>query len=597
MKAVRDLGPALRVLLADIDPTTAWRLGATVGLVVVGGLLAGLAPLALKGMIDAATVSPGTGDPTAWRAIAGFGVAYLLVLSTGRLLAELRPTLLGTAEQRLYTRLRRRVFAQLLDQPLGVHLARQSGAPAHALQQAISGYQVIAFTLVNGVVPVLAELSAATLVLMSLQQPALTACFAATALAYLAVLALKRWDLTPAARAVSEAGVTTHALLSDALLNCETIKCFGAEATTRQGFERATSQLERCWSTLHQARWRMGLAVTLTFALSLAALLAVALHGLQQGSLTLGGFVLAQVYLLQVVRPLEMLGTASRDLSQAMAFVRPLLDLLAQPVEPDRPPIAAPGSTAAVPPGGSPGIRFRGVRFAYEAGHPVLDGLDLDIAAGRTVAIVGASGCGKSSLVRLLLRLHEPQAGEIQFGDVAIDTLPIAELRARVAIVPQDTVLFNDSIAFNIGIGKADATRAEIERAARVAGLHEHITRLPAAYETRVGDRGLMLSGGERQRVAIARAVLKDPQVYVFDEATSMLDSATEAAILHQLQTISKGRTTVMIAHRLSTVQHADEIVVLDRGRVVERGAPATLRRQDGPYAALWRAQRTGCSG
>ena len=582
-------------------------------LVVAGGLLAGLAPLALKGMIDAATRIPDLRDRTTPVSALTFGAAYLLSLCGGRLLTEWRPLLIGVAEQRLYARLRRRFFGHLLELPLAFHLGRRTGALVHSLQQAISGYQVIVFHLVNSVAPVLVELMTVTIVLVSLGQPALMATFAATALAHVALLCLGRAGLKDVARAVSDASVEAHGMLSDGLLNCETIKCFNAGKTVRDRFERAIGVLEERWAKLQRARWRMGFAATATFALSMTALLAIALHAVLHGTPTVGGFVLANVYMLQVVRPLEMVGAAARDMSQAMEFIRPLMDVMKEPTEASQThgvlptndvsdvaeaSIAATASSTAmiVDRRKVPGVSFRGVRFAYEGGRAVLNELNLDIASGRTVALVGASGSGKSSLVRLLLRLHEAQAGRILLDGVAIDTLPVGELRSLISVVPQDTVLFNETMAFNIGIGKAGATRCEIERAARLARVHEFISCLPAGYDTVVGDRGLMLSGGERQRIAIARAVLKNPQVYVFDEATSMLDSLTERAILRNLQEISAGRTTITIAHRLSTIQHADEIVVLDGGKVAERGDHGTLLASGGPYAAMWRAQLTGGS-
>ena len=237
-------------------------------------------------------------------------------------------------------------------------------------------------------------------------------------------------------------------------------------------------------------------------------------------------------------------------------------------------------------------LSLRDVCFAYAGGNAVLNGLSLDIAAGRRLAIVGTSGSGKSSLIRLLLRLEEPQAGSIMLDGLAINTLPAREVRKLIAVVAQDTMLFNETMAFNIGIAKTDANRGEIERAARLAQVHEFICSLPAGYETVVGERGLKLSGGERQRIAIARAVLKNPRIYVFDEATSMLDSVTETHILRNLQEISEGVTTITVAHRLSTVQGADEIVVLSGGKVAERGDHATLLAGGLEYAALWREQQ-----
>ena len=328
MPASRDVTAALRVLLDDMDRAVAWRLAATVLLVVAGGLLAGLAPLALKGLIDAATGAPGWRDRPASTPALAFGAAYLLSLCGGRLLMELRPSLVGAAEQRLYARLRQRYFGHLLALPLAFHLGTSTGALVHGLQQAVSGYQVIVFHLVNSIVPVLVELATVTLVLASLGQPALMATFAGTALAYLGVMGLGQSALREGAHAVSHASTDAHGMLADGLLNVETIKCFGAEGPARDRFGRATDVLEERWARLQSHRLRMGFAVTATFALSMTASLAIAVHTVAQGALTTGGFVLANVYMLQVVRPLEMLGTATRDLSQALAFVRPLIAVL-----------------------------------------------------------------------------------------------------------------------------------------------------------------------------------------------------------------------------------------------------------------------------
>jgi ABC-type multidrug transport system fused ATPase/permease subunit len=303
--------------------------------------------------------------------------------------------------------------------------------------------------------------------------------------------------------------------------------------------------------------------------------------------------------MLQVVRPLESLGAAARDLTQAVEFIRPLLDVLRETPEaaatggrlPQRHGRFPSVDSIDVPHSRAPSISFRGVHFRYDESRPVLRELSFDIAAGRTVAIVGASGSGKSSLVRLLLRLYEPHAGIILLDGIAIDLLHVDDVRAMVGLVPQDTVLFNDTMAFNIGIGQPGADRHDIEHAARQAQLHDFIVSLPAGYDTLVGERGLKLSGGERQRIAIARAVLKQPRIYVFDEATSMLDSITENAILGNLQALSAGCTTITIAHRLSTARHADEIIVLDSGKVAERGDHATLLARGQAYTRLWNAQ------
>ena len=604
MSSSANLAAVLRVLRADIDGPVAWKLGATALLVVAGGLLAGLAPLALKGMIDTAG-TPASNTLASSRTTPVFAAAYLLALCSTRLLSEVRPMLIASAEQRIYGRLRKRFFAHVLNLPLAFHRDRQSGALVQSLQQAIVGYQIVIFNLVNSVVPVLVEIITVTLVLHSLGEPLLMTTFAASALAYLAALRFRGAGVGSSARGVSEAGIDANGMLMDGLLNVETIKCFGAEETTRVRFDAANRLLERRWAIFQRERLSVGLTSAAVFALSMGALLAVAVHGVLHGRLTVGGFILANVYMLQMARPLEMLGTAVRDLSQAVEFIRPLTDVLTQasdtPEDEDGSPVGCMTSGTApktridqpvADRGGALNLSFREVCFAYSGGRAVLDGLSLDIPAGRRVAIVGASGSGKSSLVRLLLRLDRPQAGTIMLGGRAIDTLPVREVRKLIAVVPQDTMLFNQTVAFNIGVGKSDATRREIERAARLAEVHEFICSLPAGYETVVGERGLKLWGGERQRLAIARAILRNPKIYVFDEATSMLDTVTEMRVLQNLKNVSEGVTTVTVAHRLSSVQDADEIVVLGGGKVVERGHHTTLLASGGDYARLWRAQQ-----
>jgi ATP-binding cassette subfamily B protein len=303
--------------------------------------------------------------------------------------------------------------------------------------------------------------------------------------------------------------------------------------------------------------------------------------------MTVGTFVLVNTYMLQIVRPVEQLGYAMQQLSQGLALLGRVFELFREPPE-----ISAVASGSA--PGGAGRLEFQHVGVSYRSDRVVLTDVSFTLPAGKTLGVVGGSGSGKSTLVRLLVRLMDPDAGRILLDGISVAELPLNRLRQAVAVVPQDTVLFNDSIAYNIAFGKEGSTQADVEHAARLAHLHEFIISLPDGYATKVGERGVKLSGGEKQRVSIARAAIKRPRIYVFDEATSSLDSNTEREILKNLREISRFSTTVVIAHRLSTVVHADEIVVLDAGTIAERGTHAALLRQNGRYAALWLAQQQG---
>jgi ABC-type multidrug transport system fused ATPase/permease subunit len=569
-------------------------------LVIAGALLAALAPLALKWLVDTvAPVTPAGGTPQA--SPAALIACYVAALCGSRVLAELRSLIAGTAEQRLSASLNRHFFGHLLALPLAFHLERRAGAVAHSLYQATAGCQIIVGTILTTMVPVIVETVAVIAIMLRVDQPLLVAIFAVTALAYLIAFGIAEQPYRRRARDLSTATLELHAVLSDNLVNVETIKSFGAEPAARARFAKATADLEARSTALHRQRALIGLAIAAILAVSVTASLMVSVHAVSDGTLTLGGFVMANAYMLQIVRPLEMAGSALRDLSQAVEFVRPLLDLLDRPAEsaPHRPPSHGADARRPTPnaddavaaPSHPPEIRFDQLSFAYVDGRPALDGVNLRVPPGRSVAIVGTSGSGKSTLARLLLSLYRARAGAISLDGTPVDAIPLAQLRAMIGVVSQDTVLFNDTIAFNIAMGDQKTPRNNIEAAARLAQLHDFIMSTPAGYETLVGERGLKLSGGERQRLAIARAVLRRPSIYIFDEATSMLDSETEAALLSNLRTVSAGCTTITIAHRLSTVRDADEIVVLADGRIAERGRHAELLAKGGEYARLWRMQ------
>lgn len=588
----------LRLLACEADSGTRGRLAASLVLAVAGSFLAGLAPLALKSLVDTLALAQATQAPAHGDRAVLLGAAYLLALCTGRVLSDLRLLLAGRAEQRLQARVGRRYFSHLLELPLQFHTGSQMGALTNGLSQANAAGQLVLNSLMQ-CTTIVVELVTVLAVLCHLGQPALAVVFVGSAAAYAFVFATGATGMRARSRAVSEASLRLHATFTDSLLNIEAIKCLNAASAIRMRFEGAASTLDGRWSSLHRQRSRMGLAVAAVFAASVGSSLVVGGGAVASGSLTIGGFVVVTVYMLQMIRPLELLGGTVRDTMQAIEFARPLLEVLdtraegtagtAFPAVKANPVLGSrEGSAAADRP---PRISFRDVHLAYQDDRPVLQGFSLEIPAGATVAIVGASGAGKSSVARLLLRLIDVRSGRISWDGLPVDQLPLEALRDRIGFVPQDTMLFNDTIAANIAMGRSGASRQEIDEAARRAQLHALAESSPAGLDTQVGERGLKLSGGERQRIAIARAILRRPQVYLFDEVSSMLDGPTEAALLRDLREICACCTTIFITHRLAAARIADLIVVLEDGKVSERGSHTELLALNGSYARMWRAQ------
>jgi ATP-binding cassette subfamily B protein len=454
------------------------------------------------------------------------------------------------------------------------------------LDNGIRGVRELLFDLVFLILPLFAEIAFISVVLLGTLPPLFGALALATLVLYGACLvAGSEWLRRHQRRAVAE-GAKAHGDAVDSLLNHETVKYFGNEEHVAERYDRALRRVEEL--QVRALTWRSltgALQVSILGA-GLTAMLVMAGLEVGRGVLSVGDLVLVNTYLLQLLRPLERLGQIYRSIKQSLTDVEQMMTLLAE-----RPEIAdAPG--AGPLPSGPGALAFEGVGFAYDPRRPVLERVSFSIEPGRTLAIVGASGAGKSTIGRLLFRFYDPGSGRILLDGTDVRTVRQSSLREAIAVVPQDAVLFNDTIFYNIAFGRPDATREEVERAAGLARVHDFVTALPDGYDTQVGERGLKLSGGEKQRIAIARAILKRPRVFLFDEATSALDSHTERAIRDSLAEVSRGTTTLVIAHRLSTVVHADEILVLDGGRVVERGTHAALLARRGPYAALWSRQQ-----
>lgn len=549
--------------------------------ILVSSVLAAAAPVFLKLIVDRFA---DTAAEAFYLVPVILIAAYILIQGLGRVFAELRWFAFGTGEQRIYRRLSRRMFAHVMQLPLGFHLERKTGALSQTLAQGLFGYRLILNHAVFTVLPVAIQLIAIGAVVIHLYESLFLAVFAASLVAYAVTFAVGAQRIMGPAEAASTATVDANAVLTDGILNYETVKYFNAEGHVNGCYDDALARTEDQWRLFYTRRTTNGLVVAVIFTLSLGATVGFAAQQTARGVMTVGDFVLINTYMLQIIAPLEMLGFAVRDIAQGSAFLAKLLDLLRRAPETDE--------GVALPADGRGELVLDGVNFAYRSDRPILKDVSLRIPPGKTVAIVGPSGSGKSSLIRLLVRLYEPSAGQIRLDGTPVADVALPALRQAIAVVPQDTVLFNDTIAYNIGVGRQGSTRGEVEHAARLAHIHDFVMSQPGGYDTLVGERGLKLSGGEKQRVAIARAAMKQPRLFVFDEATSSLDTRTERDILKNLIEVARSTTTLIIAHRLSTVVHADEIVVLKYGEIVERGPHRTLLERDGVYACMWRAQQ-----
>jgi len=512
-------------------------------------------------------------------------VLYGLLRFGNTAFTELRDGIFARVLQRAMRGVIHDVFRKLHAQSLRFHLERHTGGLAVDIERGARSIRfLINFTLFN-IAPTLLEILMVAGVLFVKYDPWFGGITLATLVVYIVFTVLiTNWRLHYR-RAMNETDAAVNARALDSLLNYETVKYFNNEAyesdRLRRDLERAEdaavkSEISLAWLNAGQA---------FIIAVGVTAMVALATKGVADGEMTIGDLVLVNAYLLQLFIPLNFLGTVYREIRNALTDMEKLFGLL------NRPPEIADAADALDLEIGRGEVRFEAVGFAYDERRPILDNVDFVIPAGHKVAVVGASGAGKSTLSRLLFRFFDVNAGRILIDGQDLRAVTQASLRRCIGMVPQDTVLFNDTLYHNIAYGRPQATRAEVLEAARAARLDSFIASLPDGYDTLVGERGLKLSGGEKQRVAIARAMLKNPPIMVFDEATSSLDSATEQAIGEELARISKNRTTLVIAHRLSTVVDADEILVMAGGRIVERGNHAALLARDGLYAGMWRLQ------
>ncbi|MES2832870.1 MAG: ABC transporter ATP-binding protein/permease [Pseudomonadota bacterium] len=563
-----------------------WRVGVALAC-LIGAKLANVGvPLVLKQLIDHLTIAPNKSQAMLALPI-GILIAYGLLRLSTTMFTELREFVFARVTQRAVRTVALQVFRHLHALSLRFHLNRQTGGMTRDIERGTRGISsLVSYTLFS-ILPTLIEI---TLVLgyLVLNYDIWFAGITLIALvSYIGfTIVVTEWR-THFRRSMNELDSKANSRAIDSLINYETVKYFGNEDYEAKRYDDGLTHYEKAAVRSQTSLSLLNTGQSTIIAVAVSLILWRATQGVINGSMTLGDLVLVNAFMIQLYIPLNFLGVIYREIKQSLADTEKLFSLLDQHREVADKEHASPLKTQGA------AVRFKDVDFSYESKRQILFGVDFTIAAGTTTAVVGHSGSGKSTLSRLLFRFYDVDHGAITIDDQDVRTVTQASLRDAIGIVPQDTVLFNDTIEYNIAYGKPGSSKEAIVAAARAASIHDFIESLPDGYATAVGERGLKLSGGEKQRVAIARTLLKNPAVLIFDEATSALDSKAEQAIQAQLKEIARNRTTLVIAHRLSTIVDANQILVMDHGRIVERGTHTQLLNTNGAYAQMWARQQT----
>ncbi len=579
-RTVRRVAP---YLWPDDKPWVKHRVVWAMLMLILAKLVTVVTPMFYKAAVDTLA---GEGVSTLALGAVGLTVAYGMARFMTIGLQQLRDAIFTRVAQRALRMLALETFQHIHRLSLRYHITRKTGGLSRIIERGVKGVEFLLRFLLFSIGPLVLELLLISIVLLFMFDVTYVAVVAVTIALYVwFTFKVTEWRVK-LRKVMNDQDTDANQKAIDSLLNFETVKYFNAEAREAGRYDRAMEQYEAAAIKTNYSLAFLNAGQSLLITAGLVIVMVMAAMGVQAGTLTVGDFVMVNAYMIQITMPLNFLGTVYREIRQALVDMGEMFDLLEQPAEisdaPDARPLKVTGGR----------VELDAVEFGYDPERQILKGVSITAEPGKTVAIVGSTGSGKSTIGRLLFRFYDVQGGALRIDGQDVRSVTQDSLHAAIGVVPQDTVLFNDTIRYNIAYGRDNASQEEIEAAARAAQIHEFIESLPEGYETAVGERGLKLSGGEKQRVGIARTLLKNPPILLLDEATSALDTETEQDIKDALRAAGEGRTVLTIAHRLSTVAEADQIVVLEQGEVIERGTHEDLLARGGRYAMLWNRQQ-----